>query len=156
MKISISCSMGPDRVIGTAGKSIPPKKDDLGFFLNYTESKAVIMGSVTADAMDFPLPGRLNIVLTNYPLYEKKGFVTITDIGRALRAAEKFNSEEALVIGGGEIFKLFLPIADQVIIEQLDECISGDITFPELKDEDWACGEYALDGFESKTIYVRK
>ncbi len=112
---------------------------DLQFFKKTTFGKPVIMGRKTWESLGSkPLPGRLNIVLSSHYLDLREGMVHCTSIEDALKIAEEANPQEACIIGGGELFKATLPMADNIYFTRVQTVIeNGDVFFPELKKTDW-------------------
>lgn len=109
--------------------------DDLKRFKALTLGKPTLMGRKTAEALGRALPGRRNLVLTRsgrapYPEMDVVGSV---DEGLAQAAGE-----ELMVIGGGEIYTLFLPIATSMHLTHVDvEVASADAFFPNFDQQSW-------------------
>jgi len=99
--------------------------------------KPVIMGRITWESLPFPLPGRDNLVLTRNPNYKADGAEVFTDkddiLKRAYEIAQSKGVDEVMVIGGGQIYKLFLPDCDKVYITRIEADLDGDTYFPIFK-----------------------
>lgn len=127
--------MGINRVIGK-NNSLPWKlPEDMKRFKEITSGKPVIMGRKTFESIGKPLPKRLNIIITRDKNYKAEGCVVANSMGRALKAAE--GNEEAMVIGGEQIFREFLPTANKMYLTFIDGDFEGDAHFPEYNESEW-------------------
>ncbi len=106
------------------------------------------------------LPGRKNIIITRNKDYQREGIEVVGSLQEAIEVADN-DSREIMIIGGEEIFKLALPIADRLYITHIDYEFKGDTYFPEYGDE-WtlaSCSE-PVDSNQGFTytycIYERK
>ncbi|MBI2541424.1 type 3 dihydrofolate reductase [Candidatus Woesearchaeota archaeon] len=135
MKISLIAAMGRNRVIGK-DSSLPWKlPEDMKRFKELTLNKPVVMGRKTFESIGKPLPNRKNIILTKDKNYKKEGCIVVHSAEEALNAAKE--NEEIMVIGGGQVFKEFLPMADRMYLTFIDEDFEGDSYFPEYDKEEW-------------------
>lgn len=107
---------------------------DLAWFRQNTTGKPVIMGRKTFESIGRPLPKRTNIVLSRKP-YEYEGVIWKESLESALEAVKE--SEEIMLIGGGELFKQYLPYADKLYLTQIQAHIDGDTFFPLLNWDEW-------------------
>lgn len=107
--------------------------DDLQHFKRTTMGRPVIMGRKTFDSVGFPLPGRLNIVITRDTEWSREGVLTCHNLEAALGSAFDQalidGADAAMVVGGAEIYRLALPRADKVILTQVQGSVSGDVYF---------------------------
>jgi dihydrofolate reductase len=131
MRVSLIAALGRNLVLGD-GRSLPwhlPR--DLRRFRRITLGKPVLMGRRTFESIGRPLPGRTNIVLTRGP-WRAEGVVVAPDVAAALEAAwtEAGEDAEAMVIGGGEVYRLFLPLATRAHLTAVDSSPEGSVTFP--------------------------
>lgn len=124
--------------------------EELQYFKKVSMNKAVIMGRKTFESIGRPLPGRLNIVITRNEDYEAEGITVVHSLEDALEAAKDY-SEEKVVIGGAEIFKLALPIADRLYSTVIDHEFEGDTYFPSYKN-DWKVVSASEDHFTKDGI----
>jgi dihydrofolate reductase len=113
--------------------SIP---SDLERFRQLTIGHSVVMGRKTWESIPErfrPLPGRTNIVLTREEDYRANGAVVVSSIEQACIAAiEAPGADEMFVIGGAEIYRLFLPFVDKAYITEVYASIVGDVYFPDM------------------------
>ncbi len=137
--ISIIVAMAQNRVIGKNGDLPWHLKSDLRRFKAITEGHAVIMGRKTAEAIlrrtGKPLPKRRNIVLTRNHDLSLPGFEIAHSVQEAIDLVQ--NETEVFVIGGAEIYALFLPYAHKMY-QTLVECApEGDVFFPTIDESEW-------------------
>jgi dihydrofolate reductase len=106
--------------------------NDLKYFKEKTRGFPIIMGRKTFDSLGRPLPGRRNMVVTRQPDWSAEGvevFATVEDALAALEGADGF------IVGGGEIYRLALPLVDVLYVTLVHTEISGaDTWFPEYRD----------------------
>ena len=107
--------------------------DDLQHFKRLTMGCPVLMGRKTFDSVGRPLPGRTNSVLTRNAAWQAPGVITCTELDDALAraAGQAFidGAHSVCVIGGAQIYRLCLPIADKVVLTEVHGNVSGDATF---------------------------
>jgi len=108
--------------------------DELKYFKQVTLGKAVIMGRKTREAIGMSLPGRQNIVVSRNPGYRADGCQTVASLDQALVIAE---SEEVMVIGGGELYRLAMPFATRLLLTIVHCTPDGDTWFPEYSKTEW-------------------
>jgi len=100
---------------------------DLKRFKRLTMGTPMIMGRKTFDTFPRPLPGRRHIVLTRDPDWRAEGAEVAHSVEQALELA---GDGDISVIGGGEIFDLFLPFATRFELTEVHEDTGGDVTMP--------------------------
>jgi dihydrofolate reductase len=138
MKISLIVAMGENRVIGGSGHIPWHLPADFKHFKDLTMGHPIVMGRKTFESIGKPLPGRTNIVITRDASYRYDGVVTVTSPDAALAAATAApGGNEMFVIGGAEIYKLFLSRADRIYLTQVHGAFEGDVFFPELGPGEW-------------------
>jgi dihydrofolate reductase len=130
MLISMIAAMTPDRVIG-ANNTMPwHLPADLKHFKSVTLGKPVIMGRRTYESIGKALPGRQNIVVSGQPNYQLADAHVVSNAESAIVKAKMFTQEEVMVIGGGSIYKCFLPQAQRLYLTFIDANLVGDTFFP--------------------------
>ena len=116
---------------------------DLKYFKATTLAKPVIMGRKTYESIGRPLPGRPNLVVTRNSDWAAVGIEVVQGLDLALdRTRELISSTdqlkpEVMVIGGAEIYRSALPLADKVYLTEIDLEVDGDAWFPELPANQW-------------------
>ena len=136
-RIAFVVAVSRNGVIGRAGGLPWHISSDLKRFKAITMGKPVIMGRKTWESLPKrPLPGRHNIVITRNGAYRADGASVVTSAEAALSAAGT-ESDEISVIGGAEIFAMFLPMAERIHLTEADLWVEGDTLFPILDERDW-------------------
>ena len=132
--ISLIVAASENHVIGRDGELPWRLSDDLKRFKAVTMGKPVVMGRKTWESIGRPLPGRQNIVITRQPGYVAEGATVVCGRNEAIVAAH--GAEEIMVIGGSEIYALFLPAAERLYVTRVHTEVEGDAFFPAPGD-DW-------------------
>jgi dihydrofolate reductase len=104
--------------------------EDLRRFKELTTGHPVIMGSKTYESIGKPLPGRMNIVLSDIPSYAPEGVTVCTSLNDALRVAQSNDSEDVFIIGGGLVYAQTIEHADRLYLTLIDSDVEGDVVFP--------------------------
>lgn len=130
MTVSLIVAMSQNRVIGYQNKLPWHLPEDLKRFKEITTGHTVIMGRKTFESIGRPLPGRKNIVLTRNPGYRAEGVVVFSGLTEALGAVPA--GEEVFILGGAEVFREALPLADKIHLTLIHKEFQGDTFFPEL------------------------
>ncbi len=100
----------------------------------------MVMGRKTWESMGSrPLPNRRSVVLTADHAYKAEGAEIVHSVEEAMEFAK---AEELMVIGGAGVFQHFLPLADRLLVTQIDEDVEGDVFFPHF---DWSEFELVLE-----------
>ena len=132
--ISLIVAASENGVIGRDGDLPWRLSDDLRRFKAVTMGKPIVMGRKTWESIGRPLPGRQNIVVSRQPGLKIEGADVVASPAAAVDVAA--GAEEIMIIGGSEIYKLFLPLADRVYLTRVHADVDGDARFPALGD-DW-------------------
>ena len=159
--ISIIVAASTNNVIGVQGELPWKISDDLKRFKELTMGKPIVMGRLTWESIGRPLPGRQNIVITRQPGFSAEGCDVVSSPVAALDIAG--DAEEIMIIGGGQIYDLFLPKAGRLHITRVITEIEGDAFFPAIDAGSWelidseafAASEANEFAFEFRT-YERK
>jgi len=133
--ISIIVAASTNNVIGVQGELPWKISDDLKRFKKLTMGKPIVMGRLTWESIGRPLPGRQNIVITRQPGFSAEGCDVVASPAAALDAAG--DAEEIMIIGGGQIYELFLPKAGRLHITRVHTEIEGDAFFPAIDADSW-------------------
>ena len=143
MKISIIVAMDEDGAIGK-NDALPWRlKSDMERFRKLTEGdgfNSVIMGRKTWDSLPEafrPLPDRVNIVMSRDTEWSDEGAINALYVGRAIEIAFAEGSEECWIIGGSQIYRIFLDRVDEIHLTEVHTTGSGDVKFPEWNKSDW-------------------
>lgn len=111
--------------------------DDFKHFKNVTTGKPIIMGRATYESIGKPLPNRTSIILTNQRDCVIDGAVVVHTVDDALAEANRQHPEEIMIIGGEQIYRLFLPMAERLYLTEIDAEIDGDVHFPVFNRSQW-------------------
>jgi len=133
--ISIVVAASTNNVIGVDGELPWRISDDLKRFKALTMGKPIVMGRLTWESIGRPLPGRQNIVVTRQAGFSAAGCDVVASPAAALEAAG--DAAEVMIIGGSQIYELFLPKAGRLYITRVQAEIEGDAFFPATNDADW-------------------
>lgn len=142
--ISIIVSIANNRCIGGNNTLLWKQSDDLKRFKQLTTNHVVIMGQKTFESIGRALPNRCNIVISDDPTFNKIGCLVARSIQEALdeallKTCDKWHDveDEIFIIGGGSIYKQFLPYANKLYITRINCEIHGDTYFPEISEDEW-------------------
>lgn len=133
--ISIIVATSTNNVIGAYGKLPWRLSDDLKRFKRLTMGKPIVMGRLTWESIGRPLPGRQNIVLTRQADFTAQGCDVVPSPADAIVAAA--DSEDIMIIGGGQVYELFLPQAERLYLTRVHAEVDGDAFFPEIDEDVW-------------------
>jgi dihydrofolate reductase len=135
---------------------------DLKRFREITMGHCLIMGKKTWESLpNKPLPGRQNIVLTDNELDCFECAETARSMDQALSLCKP--GREVFIIGGGSVYRQFLPLADRLMVTHIHAEFTADTFFPEIRPVEWYVAEqedYLSDEPEvlsfSYTTYLRR
>jgi len=128
-------AMARERVIGKDGRLPWRLSADLKRFKALTMGHPIVMGRKTFDSIGRALPGRRNIVVSRNENLIANGAEAVTSLGAALDRAA--GAEQVFVIGGEQIYRLALPLADRIELTEIDTSVEGDAWFPEIDRDQW-------------------
>ncbi len=152
MRLAIIVAQADNRVIGVNNKLPWHLPEDLRYFKQVTMAKPIIMGRKTYESIGRPLPGRTNIVISRQENYAPKGVRVVSTLEAAIELAESIclidGAEEAMVIGGAQIYEQALSVADRLYLTQVHANVEGDAWFPAFASEQWR--EIGREDFTAK------
>lgn len=134
--LAIIVAIADNNAIGKDGNLLIYLPKDLKWFKNTTLEHTIIMGRKTFES--FPngaLPKRKNIVLTKNKNFFAKNITIINNFDDVWQELDKDNLN--FVIGGAEIYKLFLPFAQKLIITRIHKSFEADTFFPKIDFSEW-------------------
>lgn len=141
--LTLIAAMDRNRAIGKGGRLPWHLPDDLRRFKALTLGHTVLMGRKTFESIGRPLPGRRNVVLTRNPNFQAEGVEVVPTLKTCLPASGQSNQAglaggEIMVIGGGEVYALALPLARRMWLTLVDtEITEADTFFPEFDPSEW-------------------
>lgn len=158
MSISLILSVGRNNEIGKNNELIWHFHADMKFFRETTTGNTVIMGRKTFESLPKVLPNRRNIVISTDKDLKIDGAEVVHSVSEALDSAKDDN---VFVIGGGNIYAQFLPLADKIYLTEIDaECPDADTFFPKIDRSLYSrevIGENEENGIKfSHVLYTKK
>lgn len=155
MKIKIIAAIDENFAIGKGGDQLAYLSHDLKRFKALTLNSTIVMGRKTFEALPKgALPQRRNIVLTRNTEYKAPGAAVVHSIAELVKYA--MNGEDLFVIGGGEIYSIFIELADELYLTRINHGFKdADTHFPIINMSEWE--EVERDGLHecdnSKLVY---
>lgn len=137
MEIILVAAIGENGEMGHNNELLWHLPGDLPRFKKMTMGSPIIMGRKTFDSIGRALPGRLNIVLTANEDWQADAVSIASSLDAALELAESENTGKAFVIGGGQIYKLFLAYATSLEITEVFDAPVADTYFPNFAGTDF-------------------
>ena len=142
MKITLVVAMARNRVIGRDNALPWHLPEDLKRFRALTMGKPIVMGRRTFASIGKALPGRTSIVISRQPgLDLPAGVLLAASVPDALvlarEVAARDGVEECMVIGGADIYRQCLPLAERIQLTLIEQEVEGDTVFPEFAHTQW-------------------
>lgn len=135
-ELTIIVAAAENDAIGKGNKLIWHLSDDLKHFKDLTNGHHIIMGRKTFESFPKPLPNRTHVVITRQSDYKApEGVIIVNSLADAIDASK--SDSQPFVIGGGEIYKQALAIADRVELTRVHEDFEADTFFPKLDFTVW-------------------
>lgn len=131
MRIAMIAAMANNRVIGKDNQMPWHLPADLKHFKKVTLGKPVIMGRKTYQSIGKALPGRRNIVISRQGDAQSTDADWVQSVEQALALVQ--HEAEVMIIGGAEIYRQVLPMADTLYITDIDLTVEGDAFFPDYQ-----------------------
>lgn len=135
MTLSLIVARARNGVIGRANGLPWRLPEDLAHFKRTTMGHPIVMGRKTWDSIGRPLPGRRNIVVTRNAAWGADGAEPVASLAAALALCG--DASTVFVIGGEQIFREALPLADEMFVTEIDREIEGDAWFPTYDRTEW-------------------
>jgi len=132
--ITLIAAMARNRAIGFDGDMPWHLPAELKHFKASTMGKPIVMGRKTWETIGRALPGRQNIVVTRSRAFQAEGCTVVPSFDEAMEAAI---GEEVMIIGGGQLYRQALPLADRLILTLVDCEPEADTWFPEWNKDEW-------------------
>lgn len=154
---TIIAARGKNNELGKDNDLIFHLKEDLKFFKEKTTNHTIIMGRKTFDSLGRLLPNRHHVVLTRENIDNTE--VTVFHDLDSLLKYYKDSDEEIFIIGGGSIYKMFLPYASKMYLTNIDSSSEADVFFPEFNEENYIkkiLSSIEEDGIKYKHVLYTK
>ena len=133
--ITIIAAAGSNNELGKDNDLVWHLPKDFKRFKKLTTGHHIIMGRKTFQSFPKPLPNRVHIVITRNTDYHPEGAIIVHSMTEALEIAK--NDSQIFIIGGGEIYKLGMKIADKIELTRVNSSFEADTFFPEIPSDDW-------------------
>ncbi|MEI7613527.1 MAG: dihydrofolate reductase [Betaproteobacteria bacterium] len=136
--ISLIAAVARNRAIGKDNQLLWHLPEDMRHFRETTRGKPVIMGRKTWESLPEafrPLPGRHNIVVSRNPEYQAPGATLVGSLEAAMHLANE--NEETFIIGGEELYRQAMPVAQRLYLTEVDQDFDADAFFPEVSTKNW-------------------
>ncbi len=134
MVLSLIVAASENNVIGAHNRLPWHLPDDLKRFRTLTKGHTVIMGRKTYESIGRPLPERRNIVISRRKDFVADGCIVSDSLDSAIAQA---GAGDIFVIGGGEIYRAAMAVADRIVLTRVHATIEGDAFFPEISLSEW-------------------
>ncbi|SRR5690554_269842 len=133
--ITIVAAAAQNNALGKDNQLIWHLSDDLKRFKSLTLDGYIIMGRKTFESLPGMLPRRQHIVITRNPDFQREGVMVVNSLGQAFKQVP--HDKDAFVVGGGEIYKQAITIADKIELTRVHHDFEADTFFPEIDLTQW-------------------
>lgn len=153
-------AIGQNKELGESNNLIWRIKEDMTFFKNTTINHPIVMGRTTFESLPKMLPDRTHIILSRTKAKIAEDVITLKSVDEFMDLAKNIDTD-FYVIGGGSIYKEFLPHATKMILTEIAESYPiADTYFPEFDENEWnqeVIGEYQKEDLKYlRKVYTRK
>ena len=134
-EVTLIAAAGENNELGKDKDLVWHLPDDFKRFKKLTTDHHIIMGRKTFESFPKPLPNRTHIVITRQEDYEPEGAIVVHSLEKALEIAK--SDPQPFIIGGGEIYKLSMDVADKIELTRVHGTFDADTFFPEIQANNW-------------------
>lgn len=134
-EVTLIAAAGENNELGKDKDLVWHLPDDFKRFKKLTTDHHIIMGRKTFESFPKPLPNRTHIVITRQEDYEPEGAIVVHSLEKALEIAKA--DPQPFIIGGGEIYKLSMDVADKIELTRVHGTFDADTFFPEIQANNW-------------------
>lgn len=135
MTITLIAAIAKDNALGKDNDLIWHLPEDLKRFKKTTSGHHIIMGRKTFESIGKPLPNRTTVIITRNDNYKAEGCLVVHSLDAALAISE--TEKEVFIIGGAQIYKEAIEIADKLDITEVHESFEADVYFPNINIAVW-------------------
>ncbi len=143
--ITLIAAVAQNNALGKDNQLLWHLPDDFKRFKIITSGHYIIMGRKTFESFPKPLPNRTHVIITRQKNYNSEGCIVVNSLDEAIQSCPK--NEAIFIIGGGEIYKQSIAIADKIDITRVHNSFEADTFFPEIEIEKW---QLIFEEFHSK------
>lgn len=134
--LTLIAAAAENNALGKDNQLVWHLPDDFKRFKSLTSGHYIIMGRKTFESFPKPLPNRTHVIITRQKDYQvPEGCIVVPSIEKAVEICPK--EEEVFIIGGGEIYKQSIAIADKVELTRVHTSVEADTFFPEIEAAKW-------------------
>ncbi len=134
--LTIIAAASENNALGKDNQLVWHLPDDFKRFKSLTSGHYIIMGRKTFESFPKPLPNRTHIIITRQTDYQvPEGCMLVSGLQEAIEICPK--NEEVFIIGGGEIYKQSITIADKIELTRVHNTLEADTFFPEIDATQW-------------------
>ena len=133
--ITIIAAIGENNELGKDNQLVWHLPDDFKRFKSITTNHFIVMGRKTFESFPKPLPNRTHVIITRQKNYAPENCIVVNSIKDAIAISPK--NEVIFIIGGGEIYKQSIAIADKLELTRVHHAFEADTFFPEIDLEKW-------------------
>lgn len=151
MIVSLVAAAGNNNVIGSNNKLPWKMPADMKFFMNLTMGHPVIMGRKTYESFGRPLKERRNIIISRDKNLLIQGCEVVHSLKEALDLVK--GEKEVFIIGGAEIYRQAMMLADKIYLTRIYHDFEGDSYFPYIDDTEWKQTKYSEQKTDEKNLY---
>ena len=134
--LTLIAATSTNNALGKDNQLVWHLPDDFKRFKALTSEHYIIMGRKTFESFPKPLPNRTHVIITRNKSYEApEGCMVVSSLEEAIKVCPK--NEDVFIIGGGEIYKQSIDMADKVELTRVHTTVEADTFFPEINPEHW-------------------
>ncbi|MGV3697037.1 dihydrofolate reductase [Flavobacterium sp.] len=133
--ITLIAAVAENNALGKDNKLLWHLPDDFKRFKERTTGHHIIMGRKTFESFPKPLPNRTHVIISRQKYNAPDGCIVVDSLEKAISICPK--NEETFIIGGGEIYKQSIEIADKLDITKVHHTFDADTFFPEIDPDKW-------------------
>lgn len=133
--LTLIAAAGENNALGKNNDLVWHLPDDFKRFKKMTSGHHIIMGRKTIESFPQPLPNRTHVVITRRDNYKKEGVIVVHSLERALEFTKE--DPQPFIIGGGEIYKMAIDVADKIELTRVHGTFEADTYFPEIDEDQW-------------------
>lgn len=133
--ITVIAAVAENNALGKENQLIWHLPDDFKRFKAITSGHYIIMGRKTFESFPKRLPNRTHVIISRQPNYQPEGCIVVNSLEKAIEACPK--TEEVFIIGGGEIYRQSIEVANKLDLTKVHASFEGDTYFPEINLTQW-------------------
>ncbi|WP_395634215.1 dihydrofolate reductase [Flavobacterium sp.] len=133
--ITVIAAVAENNALGKENQLLWHLPDDFKRFKTLTSGHYIIMGRKTFESFPKPLPNRTHVIISRQANYQPEGCIVVNSLEQAIEACPK--TEEVYIIGGGEIYRQSIAVADKLDLTKVHASFEADTLFPEIDLSQW-------------------